>query len=146
MYTERVTEDHQIGGILYPNGRVSGVYTTAWFDMSTHHRAACLVSVGTMTLGATVDVFLQEARDANGTGAQAIPGKAITQLDQVLGDGNNLCVIELRSIEMTTRYRYVRAVMTVDDKLAEMCTFVVLVGLVDRTATVPTPLITEIIP
>ena len=146
MYTERVTEDHQIGGILYPNSRASGVYATEWFDMSTHHRAVCLVSVGVMSFASTVDVLLQEARDANGTGAQAIPGKAITQLDQLLGDGDNLCIIELRSIEMTSRYRYVRAVMTVDDKVAAMCTFVVLIGLVDRDAAVPTPLITEIVP
>lgn len=146
MYTERVTEDHQLGAVLYPDARASGVYPTAWFDMSTHHRAVCFVAVGTMSFAATVDCLLQEARDATGTGAQAIAGKAITQLDQLNGDGDNVCAIELRTIEMTARYRYVRAVLTVDDKQAGMCTAVFLFGLVDRDAPVPTPLLTEIIP
>lgn len=145
VYTERVTELHQLGGVLYPDARAVGVYPTAWFDMSTHHRAVCFLVVGALSFGATVDLVLQEARDAAGTGAQNLPGKAITQLDQAAGDGNNVCAIELRTIEMTARYRYVRAVLTVDDKQAACDTCVLLFGLVDRDAPVPTPLLTEVI-
>lgn len=100
MYTARLSE------LLYP--LVSefadsiGVATTdsAWVSLSTYHRAWLVVNVGDMGQASTLDVSIRQAQDNAGTGAAAIVGKAITQLTQAGGDGNDLVCIELQTEEL----------------------------------------------
>jgi len=143
-YTERFSEVHQVGAELYPANRAIGVYQTAWFNMSIHHRAACVLKVGVIAAAGTVDLILQEAQDATGTGAAAIAGKAIAQLTQAGGDGNDVCIIELRTEEMTPGFDFVRAQLTVAGNTA--LTDVTTYGIINRYAPVATTLVTEVVP
>lgn len=147
-YTERFTEVHELGGVLFPAGRVVGVYNTPWLDMENHHRAEALLFTGVMTQGSTVDMILQEAQDNAGTGAQAILGKAIVQLNQALGDGNDSCIIELRTIEMTQNtpvpYKFIRAQITVANAATEICAAVL--RSIPRYPPVPVTAWSQIIP
>ena len=143
MYTERFSEVHQIGAELLPQNRAAAVYQSAWFNMSIHHRLAYVLHTGVLAAAATVDLILQEAQDATGTGAAAIAGKAITQLTQAGGDGNDVCIIELRTEEMTPGFDFVRAVLTVGGNTA--FTAGIGYGIVNRYAPVATTLVTEII-
>jgi len=92
----------------------------------------------------TVNLLLQEAQDNVGTGAANIAGKTITQLTQAGGDGNDVCIIELRTEEMTPGFQFVRAVLTIAGNTA--FTAGLGYGVVNRFAPVATGLVTEIIP
>jgi hypothetical protein len=142
-YTERFTECHQVGCELLAQNRAIGAYQSAWFDMSIHHRFAYVLQVGVIAAAGTVDLVLQEAQDATGTGAANIAGKAITQLTQAGGDGNDVCVIELRTEEMTPGTDFVRAVLTVAGNTA--FTAGVGYGIINRFAPVATTLVTEVV-
>jgi hypothetical protein len=111
--------------------------------MSIHHRFAYVLQVGVLAAGATVDLVLQEAQDATGTGAANIAGKAITQLTQAGGDGNDVCIIELRTEEMTPGFDFVRAVLTVAGNTA--FTGGLGYGIVNRYAPVAETLVTEVV-
>ncbi len=143
-YTEEFSEVHQVGAELYPANRAVAVYQTAWFNMQIHHRLACVLKVGVIAAAGTVDLVLQEAQDAAGTGAANIAGKGITQLTQAGGDGNDVVIIELRTEEMTPGFDFVRAQLTVAGNTAY--TDVTCYGIVNRYAPVATTLVTEIVP
>ena len=117
-YTQRYTEGHEITaltGVLYADSRGAGNHNTAWLSMANHQRAVFVLNVGEMQQGATLNMILQEATSAAGAGVQAIAGKAITQLTQAGGDGNDMVVIELRTEEMDVdnQYDFVRAQVVV---------------------------------
>lgn len=144
MYTEEFSEVHQVGAELYSANWAIGVHQSAWFDMSIHHRLACVLKVGVIAAAGTVNLILQEAQDNVGTGAAAIAGKAITQLTQAGGDGNDVCIIELRTEELTPGFDFVRVVMTVAGNTAQAD--VTCYGITNRYAPVASGLITEIVP
>ena len=143
MYNERFSEVHQVGAELYSANWAIGIHQSAWFNMSIHHRAAAVLKVGVIAAAGTVDMILQQAQDAAGTGAAAIAGKAITQLTQAGGDGNDVCMIELRTEELTPGFDFVRVVMTVAGNTAQAD--VTTYGIINRFAPVATTLVTEII-
>jgi hypothetical protein len=142
-YTERFSEVHQVGAELLLQNRAAAVYQSAWFNMSIHHRFAYVLQVGVIAAAGTVDLILQEAQDATGTGAAAIAGKAITQLTQAGGDGNDVVMIELRTEEMTPGFDFVRAQLTVGGNTA--FTGGLGYGIINRFAPVATTLVTEIV-
>lgn len=120
IYTMNFTEYAEPGGIVYPTTRQVGAYNTAWLSMRDHQRAVFIVQVGDIGAGGTVDFMLQEATDVNGTGAQAVAGKYITQLTQAGGDGDDLVIVEIRTEEMDVNdgYDYLRGVLTVGTNTA----------------------------
>ena len=83
----------------------------AWTSAAGNGRFAALIQVGAMTATATLDAKLQMAKDASGTGAIDIPGKAITQM-LAASDSNKLRMIELKSDEITDTYTHIRLVLT----------------------------------
>lgn len=119
-YTQRFTE-----GVLYETGippanHGIAVHNTPWVDMSDFHRAVAELSTGVMAQGATLDMALQQATDNAGAGVKAIiakggGAKAINQLTQAGGNGNDRVVIELQSeeLDVTNRFRWVRAQITI---------------------------------
>ncbi len=145
-FTERFSEIYFVQVGLHSANRAAGVYQTPWLDMSTYHRAAFLLDVGTMAAGSTVDMIIQEATSNAGAGVQAIAGKAITQLTQAGGDGDDWVIIELRSEEMdeNNAYRFVRAQVTVAAAASQISLWT-LGGGVDRYPPVPTTNVTEIV-
>ena len=115
-YTYNFTEVHEPGGALVPTSRAAAVYTTTWLSMNNHQRAVFLVLTGAMAANSTVDFAVQQAQDAAGTGAKALtPAKAITQLTQAGGDGDDSVVVEIRTEELDVDggFDYIRGVLTV---------------------------------
>lgn len=119
-------------------------YVSAWVNVGRYHREALITSVGDMAAGATLDVALWEASDAAGTGAALIAGKAITQLDQALADGDELPIISLRNEELTPGNAYVQVRFTVANAQVELA--YVLFGMCADYEPVPTTRWGEIVP
>jgi hypothetical protein len=89
-----------------PDSFGAATRNSAWANMENYHRGWLVLIVGDMQQGATLDVLLREATDALGTGAANIAGKAITQLTQAGGDGNDIICIELQTEEMNVPANY----------------------------------------
>ena len=142
-YTNEFSEVHQVGAELLLQNRAIAVYQSAWFDLSIHHRFAYVLQVGVIAAAGTVDLVLQEADDVIGTNVANIAGKAITQLTQAAGDGDDVCIIELRTEEMTPDRRFVRAVLTIAGNTA--FTGGLGYGVVNRFAPVSEALVTEVV-
>jgi len=101
------SEDCELSAVIHPDLH-QGTYWTAWVYAGNFHRMVAEIIVGDMGQAATLDMEMQEARDATGTGGQGIGTKAITQLTQAGGDGDDSCLIECEMVEMTDGYSYVR--------------------------------------
>lgn len=99
-FTERLSE------VLYPlayehaDSMAIGTHTSSYVSMANYHRAWLVINVGDMVQGSTLDITIRQATDTSGTSVKAITGKAITQLTQAGGDGNDLLCIELRTEEL----------------------------------------------
>jgi len=115
QYTQRFTENYQVGPGFFPANYAAGVYQSAWVNMANNQRAVFVLGTGVMSAGATVDVQLWQATDATGANAAVILGKAITPLTQAGGDGNDSVAIELRTEEMNVSdgYNHIAAEITV---------------------------------
>ena len=99
-YTQRVSEDFAPLVSYNADSLGAGTTTSAYVDMETYHRGWLVLNVGEMQAGATLDVSLRQATDNAGAGVKAITGKAITQLTQAGGDGDDLLCIELQTEEL----------------------------------------------
>jgi len=99
-YTERFSEVHEPG--LFEPADSFGISTrnSTWMLMENYHRGVLQLIVGEMAQGATLDVLLRQATSAAGAGAKAITGKAITQLTQAGGDGDDYITIDLQTEQM----------------------------------------------
>jgi len=99
-YTNRFTEVCYPLGVIYPETAAIGTHTYGYINTANYQRGVILILVGDMAAGATLDVQVWQATDAAGTDAKIVTGKAITQLDQGAGDGQDLLAIEARSEEL----------------------------------------------
>lgn len=88
-------------GVIDPASHTAGtpVYT-AWIDMKLFGAALVTALVGDVAATGTVDIELEQATDASGTGSKTISGKSITQLGAT--DDNKQTLINLRSEELDT--------------------------------------------
>jgi len=143
-YTDLETEHQQLLAVIHPDLGL-GTYYTPWFSMATTHKLVCYVLVGDLGASATLDCELHQARDTVGTGAKAITGKAITQLTQAGGDGDDVCAIELRTEEMDVQNRFACVRVRVDALVAASNFAVMVLGNVPRYAPVAVAY-TEVIP
>ena len=106
MYTAASYEQEFPLAFEYPDSIGVGTHTSAYVSMETYHRAKLIGLVGDLGQGATVDIQILQAQDAAGTGAKVIVDKAgtgtkaITQLTQAGGDGDDGVVIELQTEEL----------------------------------------------
>lgn len=99
MYPELISERMELMEHIAPDSHL-GDYFTDWFSMAETARLLVQVHCGDIGQTGTVDVDIQQATDAAGTGVKAIAGKAITQLTAAGGDGDDYCEINLRTEEM----------------------------------------------
>ncbi len=108
-YTELFSEVHEPGLHEPPNSFGISTRNSAWFLMERFHRGVLQLHVGDMQQAATLDVQLRQATSALGAGAKAVTGKAIAQLTQAGGDGNDYITIELQTEQMdvTNNYDYI---------------------------------------
>jgi len=105
-YTELFSEMHEPGLFEPPDSFGAATRNSAWMLMENYHRGVLQLIVGEMQQGATLNVQLRQATDALGAGAIAVVGKAITQLTQTDGDGDDYIVIELQTEQMDVANNY----------------------------------------
>lgn len=89
--TQRVA----IVGAINPQS-ATAVQVTPWIDASQFCNFLAKVGVGAISATGTVDAKIQQAQDAAGTGVKDVIGKAITQLTQAAGNGNQQALINLK--------------------------------------------------
>jgi hypothetical protein len=120
-YTERFSEVHYPLVSEFPDSMAANTYTSARVSLAKYHRAVLVLSVGDMAAGAKLDVALYQATAASGGSTKAITGKAITQLTQASGDGNDVFCIELQTeeLDVTGGYEHVYVVAVVDTDAVE---------------------------
>lgn len=80
----------------------NSVQNSGWVTLDRVDRAVAVATVGAMTASGTLDMKLRQAKDASGTAAKDIPGKAIVQVTQAGGGSNKVYAIEVRGIELDT--------------------------------------------
>ncbi|HZQ08610.1 MAG TPA: hypothetical protein VFD70_18655 [Anaerolineae bacterium] len=96
-YTERITENLALLGVVNPQSANNTTLSTGWIDASRCKRLAGLLMLGADT-GCTVDFKIQSATSAGGANAADIPGKAITQLQAT--DANKQAWLEIKGEEI----------------------------------------------
>lgn len=99
-YTNRFTESWELFGFTVDEYAAGDHNVNNYRSMANHQRGVCLIAVGDMAAGATVDLQLTQATSIAGANAKNIDGKAITQLTQAGGDANSVVAIEVRTEEM----------------------------------------------
>lgn len=121
-FTHRFSEVHELVGFGIDTYAIGAHFTLTYRNMANHQRAVVILLVGELAAGATVAAQLWQATDAVGTSAKPIPGKAITQLSQAAGDGNDAVIIEVRAEELDVSggFGYVGGVLTVAGNTAEI--------------------------
>jgi hypothetical protein len=110
-----LTEDLALGARIEPDVLTAATHESAWVSMAKFHKAAALISVGTLGSSATVDAKLEQATDSSGTGAKDITGKAITQLTDAGTDSDKEAWINLNAAELdlANDFDHVRISVTV---------------------------------
>jgi hypothetical protein len=144
-YTNRFTEVHEPAAVLVPDSYAVGAHATGYVSMANRQRAVFVLGVGEMQATSTVDCQLWQATTALGANAKIVAGKAITQLTQAAGDGNDLLAIELRTEELDVDggFSFVGGIVTVGAAASELSA-VLLLGCTNY-APVPVTAWTEIV-
>lgn len=109
-------EQVHIAGVIDPDAYAAGGVSTAWIDIGKFGAIMATTMVGTMATGATLDAKLEQAKDATGTGAKDIDGKAIVQMTQAGTDqSDRQAIIECRGEELDVNngYSHVRLSLTI---------------------------------
>jgi len=100
-YTNRVSEDMYPLVSEYADSITAAAHTSAYVSLASYHRAWLYLNIGEMQAASTLDVSFLQATDTAGTGSKAfVPAKAITQLTQAAGDGNQLVCVEIQTSEL----------------------------------------------
>jgi hypothetical protein len=84
---------------INPISQGVGTANSGWVSMADMRRLLALVNTGVLGAGATVDSKLQQAKDAAGTGAKDIAGKAIVQIVKATGD-NKQALINVKGSDL----------------------------------------------
>ena len=105
-YTQRFYEDWELLAVLSPqtaNGTV-GEHNTGYVYVGEYHRVAALVLPGEPAGASTIDIDVEEATDAAGTGAQNVTGVNPNQI--VAADAGQAGCIEFQTEEMDAANDY----------------------------------------
>lgn len=99
---------------LDPASQAAGTATTEWISMAAFHNLLAIVQTGSLGTNATVEAKLQQAKDASGTGAKDVVGKALTQIVKASGE-NKQALINFTpdNFDLANDYGFVRLSVTV---------------------------------
>lgn len=107
------SEDWAIVGVIDPDANTATTYLTAAIDMADYEQLAAVLLVGDLGASASVSLAVQSASTSGGSYA-TISGKTTTVGGVSPNTGSNTQeVIHVRSGEVTSNNRYVKALMTV---------------------------------
>lgn len=120
-YTARLSEQVYPLTMEYADSKAIGAHASPYVSYQAYHRGFLVVNVGEMQAGATLDIAIQQATTAAGTGVKAITSsktlaaKAAVQLTQAAADSDSLVCIEFQTeeLDVTNRFFFVRFVITV---------------------------------
>lgn len=98
----RPSDRAAVVGVIDPDALTATTHDTGWIDASKFERYMAIPMLGTLGESAEFDAKLQQATDANGTGAKDITGKAITQISEDVSPAPNdkQAIINLRADEL----------------------------------------------
>lgn len=119
LATELFGEAFEVMGVEHADSQAAGQHAINWFYAGQHHKFVFLLDVGDMAQGATLDMVIREATSAAGTNTQNIAGKAITQLTQAGGDGDDFIIVELDTSEMTPGWDWLSPLVTIANDAVE---------------------------
>jgi hypothetical protein len=142
-YTERFSEVHEVMAVEHADSQAAGAHATAWVYAGNHHRYVAVLDVGDMAATATLDMVVRAATSAAGTGTVNLAGKAITQLTQAGGDGNEIVMIEVRAEELAEFYDYIQVLVTVGTDAVEYS--LILYGICPRWSPVALTNMSEVV-
>lgn len=115
MSDKLFSEEWGVIGVIDPDASAAGSLLTSAIDMSKYEQIAAVLLLGDRVAGAAVDFALQSSATSGGSYA-AITGKSITQVvdtSPIANASNKQYIINLRSSEVTSNNRYVKAAVTI---------------------------------
>lgn len=99
---------------LDPASQAVGTATTEWVSMTEFHDLLAIVQTGSLGTNATVEAKLQQAKDATGTGAKDVVGKALTQIVKTTGENKQALInFSPDNFDLANDYAFVRLSVTV---------------------------------
>ena len=106
-YTQLFSEDAELLAILACDNlnAAVGEHNSGYVYVGEYHRILILFVLGEVTQGGTLDIDVEEATDAAGTGAGNVVGIAPAQLTGA--DANGAVEIEFQTEDLTQDYDYV---------------------------------------
>lgn len=121
-YTSRFSELHYPLASDYADSFAIGTHTSAYVSLMNYHRTVIVINVGDIAAGGALDARLLQATTTAGAGAKAITGKAITQLTQAGGDGDDIVCIELQTeeLDVTNAFDCIALELTVTSGAVEL--------------------------
>ena len=122
-------------GVIDPDAYAAGSYSSGWVSLAMFHCLLAIVTAGDLGASATLDAKLEQAKDAAGTGAKDIAGKAIAPLTKAGSDDNTQALINLRGDELDVNGGFTHARLTVTVGTAASDVGAVLLGLHPRYGT-----------
>lgn len=110
----RPSEVTALVGIIDPDAYAAGAVSTGWVDASKFFKFLAIIMAGDLGASATLDAKIEQAKDASGTAAKDLTGKAITQLTKAGTDDNKQALINIRSEELDINggFTHLRLTMT----------------------------------
>lgn len=118
-----------VADAIDPSSQAAGAQSTAWIPMATYRSVMAVIQAGAFGTNATLDAKLEQAKDASGTGAKDVTGKAITQMTDAGSDANKQAVINCRAEELDFANSFTHVRLTVTVATAATLTAAVLLGL-----------------
>lgn len=143
-YTERFSEVHQV--LAHEPADSQAVEVNSGFlSLANFHRAVVIISLGDMAAGGQFVVNVDQATNTAGASSKALTGKSTTRLTQAGGDGDDLLIIEIKSIELDVANGFdcINVRINPVDAAAEFALLVL--GCIPRFPPVATTLVTEIV-
>jgi len=138
-YTNHVSEDMYPLVSEFADSITVAAHTSAYVSLANYHRAWLYLNIGEMGQTATLDVSFLQATTTAGAGTKAfVPAKAITQLTQAAGDGDQLVCVEIQTSELDVDggFDCIAVLLTVGVATIELAWS--LFGVISRFKEVPT--------
>lgn len=91
-----------------------GTVSSNWVDMAKATALLASLNVGVIGAGGTIDVRIDQATDASGTGAKPVAGLATTQIVKAGGDNRQVAInVRQEDLDKNAGYRFGRVSVTV---------------------------------
>jgi len=108
-YTERLSQQLAVVGVIDPASKSANTYLTGVIDMKLHRRVLFVLMVGALTTNNTTDFSIVGDTASGGSYATTITGKSITQLTQAGTDDNKQVLVEVTAEEVAAQgLRYIK--------------------------------------